>query len=87
MGCGSGQREISAPIRLRTVTGRLKITITNAVIFHEVSSFKMDPYAIVKVSNQSFTSKIVEKGDKNPSFNETFSFFINSCFMTHGRNL
>jgi|JI10StandDraft_1071094.scaffolds.fasta_scaffold980368_1 Ca2+-dependent lipid-binding protein len=78
MGCGSGQKEVTAPIRLRTVTGKLKITITSATIFHEVSVFKMDPYLLVRLSNQCFTSKVAEKADKTPTFNETFSFFVNS---------
>lgn len=87
MGCGSGQKEVSQPIRLKTVSGKLKITITNAVVFHKVSVFKMDPYVVLKLSNQTFTSKVAEDGDKEPNFSETFSFFINSCYKTHGRNL
>ena len=27
------------------------------------------------------------KGDKEPTFNESFTFFINSCYKIHGRNL
>ena len=27
------------------------------------------------------------KGGKEPTFNETFTFFINSCYKIHGRNL
>ena len=30
MGCGTGQKQASQPIRLTTVTGKLKITITSA---------------------------------------------------------
>jgi hypothetical protein len=51
------------------VTGRLKITITSATIFHQVSVFKMDPYVNVKLSNQSFSTKVAEDADKNPTFN------------------
>lgn len=87
MGCGSGQKEVTAPIRLKTVTGKLKITITSAVVFHKVSMFKMDPYVVLKLSNQSFMSKVIENGDKEPNFSETFSFFVNSCYKSHGRNL
>lgn len=47
----------------------------------------MDPYVILKLSNQVFNSKVIEDGDKNPTFSESFSFFINSCYQTHGRNL
>ena len=78
---------MASPVRLRTVTGKLKITITSAVVFHSVSSFKMDPYIILKLSNQVFNSKVIEDGDKNPTFSETFTFFINSCYQLHGRNL
>lgn len=49
--------------------------------------FKMDPYVIVRLSNQTFTSKVIEDGDKNPNFSETFAFFINSCYKVHGRHL
>lgn len=68
MGCGSGQKDASTPIRINTVTGKLKVTVTTAHITHEVSVFKMDPYLILRLSNQTFTSKVVEKGDKEPSF-------------------
>ncbi len=64
MGCGTGQKDVSHPVRINTVTGKLKITITTAVLFHEVSVFKMDPYIILKLSNQVMTSKVIEKGDK-----------------------
>jgi hypothetical protein len=64
MGCGTGQKEVTTPIRLKTVTGKLKITITTAVVFHKVSMFKMDPYVVVRLSNQVFTSKVIEDGDK-----------------------
>jgi hypothetical protein len=64
MGCGTSNHDSIAPVRINTVTGKLKITITNAVIFHKVSSFKMDPYIILKLSNQIFTSKVIENGDK-----------------------
>jgi hypothetical protein len=51
------------------VTGKLKITITGATIFHQVSVFKMDPYVSVKLSNQTFSTKVAENADKNPIFN------------------
>ena len=47
----------------------------------------MDPYVILKLSNQKFVSKVIEDGDKNPTFSESFTFFINSCYQIHGRNL
>ena len=52
MGCGSGQREITGPVRISTVTGSIKITILNAFIKHDASVFTMDPYVILKLSNQ-----------------------------------
>lgn len=47
----------------------------------------MDPYFKIKVSNQAVTSKIVSKGGKEPIFNESFDFFINSCYQKDGRHL
>ena len=64
MGCGAGQKEVTGPVRINTVTGKLKITITKATIFHEVSVFKMDPYLIMKLSNQEKRSKTILKGGK-----------------------
>lgn len=74
-------------MRLSTVTGKLKITISNATLTHETSVFKMDPYIILKLSNQEKRTKTITKGDKEPAFFETFEFYINSCFKSHGRNL
>ncbi len=87
MGCGTGQSDVLGHQRIGTVTGTLKITLLNAFIKHEASVFKMDPYVKVKLSNQEQTSKTISKGDKEPVFNEQFTFFINSCYKVHGRNL
>lgn len=87
MGCGAGQSDAIGHQRIATVTGTLKITILNAFIKHEASVFKMDPYIILKLSNQEQKSKVIAKGDKEPVFNEQFTFFINSCYKVHGRNL
>lgn len=38
----------------------------------------MDPYIILKLSNQTLTSKVVTKGGKKPNFSETFTFYINN---------
>lgn len=54
---------------------------------HEASMFKMDPYIILRMSNQIKTTKVITDGDKSPEWNETFNFFINSCYKHHGRNL
>jgi len=51
-----------------TSSGILKITITNGVLFHQAGAFKMDPYIILTLSNQTYTSKMVEKGGKKPVF-------------------
>ncbi len=34
MGYGSGQKDVTAPIRISTVTGKLKVTATTAHITH-----------------------------------------------------
>ena len=65
MGCGSGQKEVDAPIRRTTVTGVLKVTVVEAVVHHVTSSFfSMDPYAVVKLSNQTVRTKVAPKGGK-----------------------
>lgn len=87
MGCGTGQQQEVSNVRIATITGKLKLTITNAVLMHKVSLLKMDPYFILKISNQVNNSKIIPNGDMNPTFNESFVFYINSCFKRHGRSL
>lgn len=52
------------------ISGVLKLTITNAVLFHQASLFKMDPYFTIRLSNQVKTSKIIKNGGKKPFFNE-----------------
>ncbi len=47
----------------------------------------MDPYVVLKISNQEFTSKVAVKGGKKPNFFETFTFYINSSHQQYGRNL
>ena len=47
----------------------------------------MDPYIMLKLSNQEKRTITAVKGDKEPLFNETFDFYINSCYKVHGRNL
>ena len=59
MGCGTGQGGVYDVQKISTVTGTLKITILNAYIVHEASVFKMDPYVMLKLSNQEFTSKTI----------------------------
>ena len=47
----------------------------------------MDPYFKIRVSNQAAASKVVVKGGKDPIFNESFEFFINSSYQSEGRHL
>ena len=63
------------------------MTISSANLTHETSVFKMDPYIKLKLSNQEQASKVAIKGGKEPVFNESFWFHINSCFRIDGRNL
>lgn len=47
----------------------------------------MDPYIKLRISNQAAQTQVLKKGGPNPIFNETFSFFINSCYKAEGRFL
>lgn len=47
----------------------------------------MDPYVIVKFSNQTYQTKVASKGGKNPTFNETATFHVNSSYKKLGRSL
>ena len=87
MGCEANQGDIMKPDRISTVTGTLKITLLNAFIKRDASVFKLDPYIALRLSNQEKNTKTIIKGDKEPTFNETFTFFINSCYKIHGRTL
>ena len=52
--CSSNAKDVSEPLRRSTVTGVLKITVVDAVIEHVTSTFfAMDPYAVIKFSNQT----------------------------------
>ena len=62
--CGGKQTKTTTMMRISTVTGVLKITITTAHIIHEASMFKMDPYITLKISNQKFETKVISNGDK-----------------------
>jgi hypothetical protein len=55
---------VSEGAKVGTPVGRLKITITNATIYHRVSSLKMDPYVIARLSSQAFTTKVAVGGDQ-----------------------
>lgn len=87
MGCGANQGAVVLPSRMSTVTGTLKITTVSGHLSREASMFKMDPYIVLKMSNQTKTTKVIVDGDKSPQWNETFTFYVNSCYKNHGRNL
>ena len=63
MGCAS-HKDITGPVRLNTVTGKVRITITSAHIDYDASVFKLDPYVKVKLSNQCQQTKVAVKADK-----------------------
>lgn len=87
MGCGSSHTDSVGAVRISTVTGRLKVTVSTAHVDYDASVFKMDPYIILKLSNQVRQTKVAAKADKSPNYMETFEFHINSCYKVHGRNL
>ena len=85
MGCNA--IEVALPSRISTVTGNLTITIQDGELFHETSVFKMDPYLVVRVSNQCFKTDFKKNAGKKPTFDESFKFVINSCYKINGRKL
>jgi Ca2+-dependent lipid-binding protein len=87
MGCGTPTSDSAMGPKVVSPIGKLRITLVNATIYHKVSSLKMDPYMIVGFNSQVFTSKVIKDGDKSPVFSDSFSFFINSCYKSNGRNL
>lgn len=55
------------------MNGVLRVTVKDAKIMHETSSFfSMDPYIKIRMSNQSAETKVIAKGGKLPIFNESF---------------
>ena len=65
-GCTGKQMKTTSVVRISTVTGILKITVTTAHLTREASMFKMDPYITLKISNQTFKTKTIKNGDKEP---------------------
>jgi hypothetical protein len=47
----------------------------------------MDPYVVLKFSNQIHKGSVVKKGGTNPKFNDRCNFFVNSFFKNFGRCL
>lgn len=69
MGCTNSTKQLKPPPpTVSNSVGVLKVTLTNGVFFHQAGVFKMDPYAILKLANQQFESKVVYKGGKRPEF-------------------
>lgn len=62
MGCGSSHSDTVGPVRISTVTGWIKVTITSAHLNIDSGVFKFDPYVILKLSNQKMQTKIIPKG-------------------------
>lgn len=47
----------------------------------------MDPYVVVKFSNQNFKGNVVKNGGTNPKFSDQHSFIVNSYYKNLGRCL
>ena len=47
----------------------------------------MDPYLVVKFSNQTRTGEVISNGGTNPKFKDRFKFYVNSHYKTFGRTL
>lgn len=47
----------------------------------------MDPYVVVKFSNQTFKGEVVKKGGTNPQFKDKHTFIVNSFYKQLGRTL
>lgn len=88
MGCGSSSTEVSKPGKRDTVFGVFEVKLVEAHIQHLTSSFStMDPYVVVKFSNQVFKGEVAKKGGTNPKFNDKNTFFVNSLYKHLGRTL
>ena len=69
MGCGASRNDTIGGVRISTVTGRRKVSVSTAHIDINTGVFKMDPYIILKLSNQKFQTKVAVKADKSPCYN------------------
>lgn len=47
----------------------------------------MDPYVVLKFSNQTFKGTVVKKGGINPKFSDICKFYVNSYYKHLGRCL
>ena len=47
----------------------------------------MDPYVVVKFSNQTFKGEVAKKGGTNPQFKDKHTFIVNSFYKQLGRTL
>jgi Ca2+-dependent lipid-binding protein len=89
MGCGSSDlNTVKLNKKRETVFGVLEVKVIEALIEHETTSvFSMDPYVVIKFSNQKRSGTVVKKGGKNPKFNDIFRFIVNSNYKYYGRCL
>lgn len=62
MGCGSSHSDSIGPVRISTVTGWIKVTVSTAHLNIDSGVFKFDPYVRLKLSNQTKQTKIIPKG-------------------------
>ena len=58
--------------------GQLNINVIRANFVDDKDAFgKMDPYIAIKIGQNEFRTKIANGAGKTPSWNETFTCFIN----------
>lgn len=47
----------------------------------------MDPYLVLKFSNQTRTTSVIKNGGIHPKFKDKFKFYVNSYYKPFGRTL
>lgn len=88
MGCGNSHGDANKPGKRDTVFGVFEVQLVEANIEHITSSFStMDPYVIIKFSNQTFRGEVVKNGGQKPQFKDKHTFFVNSYYKHLGRCL
>lgn len=88
MGCGSPDGNVNKPGKKDTVFGVFEVQLVEANIEHITSRFTtMDPYVVVKFSNQTFKGEVVKNGGQKPQFKDRHVFFVNSYYKHLGRCL
>lgn len=87
MGCAESNLA-ELPQKIDTRVGVLEIRIDSIHIDHLTSSASnMDPFIILKLSNQQFQTQIKHNGGRDVEFDQSFIFHINSCYKMLGRTL